>query len=175
MQIVDQRAQPAAATRLRVVHLVHDHKTWNIRLFGISPNSLRHRLHAVLGIHHHGDGLHRQQGRPRLVRKHVKSRRIYKIDLHALPLGKRNCILHRYAAGNFFIVVGSHRGAIGHSALRRSHLCGMQQRGNQRRFAALSMPHYSYVADLTSLVRFHRVSPWFCELGCSELVRIRRR
>jgi hypothetical protein len=33
----------------------------------------------------------------------------------------------------------------------------MQQGGNEGGFAALRMPHYSYVADLTSLVRFHEV------------------
>jgi hypothetical protein len=38
----------------------------------------------------------------------------------------------------------------------------MQQRGNQGGFAAVRMPHYSYVADLTSLVRFHRSSPVKC-------------
>jgi hypothetical protein len=31
----------------------------------------------------------------------------------------------------------------------------MQQRGNQSGLAAVRMPDYSYVADLTSLVRFH--------------------
>jgi hypothetical protein len=35
----------------------------------------------------------------------------------------------------------------------------MQQSGNQGGFAAVRMPHYSYVADLTSLVRFHDASP----------------
>jgi hypothetical protein len=33
----------------------------------------------------------------------------------------------------------------------------MQQSSNQGGFAAVRMPHYSYVADLTSLVRFHFV------------------
>jgi hypothetical protein len=33
----------------------------------------------------------------------------------------------------------------------------MQQSGNQGGLAAVRMPHYSYVADLTSLVRFHGV------------------
>jgi hypothetical protein len=31
----------------------------------------------------------------------------------------------------------------------------MQQSGNEGGFAAVSMPHYSDIADLTSLVRFH--------------------
>ena len=35
----------------------------------------------------------------------------------------------------------------------------MQQRGNQRRLATARMPHYSYVADLTSSIRFHEKSP----------------
>src|SRR5271165_4084757 len=34
----------------------------------------------------------------------------------------------------------------------------MQQSGDDGGFAAVRMPHYSYVADLTSLVRFHG---WF--------------
>ena len=38
---------------------------------------------------------------------------------------------------------------------RAEILRGMQQSGNQRRLAAMRMPHYSYVADLTSLIRFH--------------------
>jgi hypothetical protein len=31
----------------------------------------------------------------------------------------------------------------------------MQQSGNEGGFAAVSMPHYSDISDLTSLVRFH--------------------
>jgi hypothetical protein len=31
----------------------------------------------------------------------------------------------------------------------------MQQSGNEGGFAAVSMPHYSDIADLTSLIRFH--------------------
>jgi hypothetical protein len=38
----------------------------------------------------------------------------------------------------------------------------MQQSGDQRGFATVRMPHYSYVADLTSLVRFHGVLLEFC-------------
>jgi hypothetical protein len=35
----------------------------------------------------------------------------------------------------------------------------MQQSGDQGGFATVRMPHYSYVADLTSLIRFHFASP----------------
>jgi hypothetical protein len=38
----------------------------------------------------------------------------------------------------------------------------MQHGGDQGGFTAVRMPHYSYVADLTSLVRFHLVLlVWF--------------
>src|SRR5208283_3931705 len=47
--------------------------------------------------------------------------------------------------------------AVGDLALGGSHFGGMQQSGNKCGFAALRMPHYSDVADLTSLVRFHSV------------------
>ncbi len=80
---------------------------------------------------------------------------IYEIDFDALPLGKSDGILHGYAAGNFFVVIGGGGGAVGHAALGWGHLGGMQQRGNHGGFAAVRMPHYSYVADLTSLVGFH--------------------
>jgi hypothetical protein len=33
----------------------------------------------------------------------------------------------------------------------------MQQSGDQCRLSALRMPNYSYVTDLTSLIRFHDV------------------
>src|SRR5580704_15338653 len=89
------------------------------------------------------------------MRKHMKTGSVDKIDFHALPLGKSDGVLHRRAAGNFLFVVCGHSGAVGHAALRRSHLRGMQQGGNKRGLAAVRMPHYSYVADLTSLIRFH--------------------
>jgi hypothetical protein len=38
----------------------------------------------------------------------------------------------------------------------------MQQSGDQGGLATVRMPHYSYVADLTSLIRFHGVLLWFC-------------
>jgi hypothetical protein len=36
----------------------------------------------------------------------------------------------------------------------------MQQSGDQSGFAAVRMPDYSYVTDLTSLIRFHLFSPF---------------
>ena len=159
VQIVNQRAQAARAARLGVVHLVHDHEAGNISLLGKLPHPLGHGFHAVLGIHHHGRCLHRQQRSAGLVVEHVKSGRIDKIDLRALPLGIGNGILHGDSAGYFLFVVGSHRRAVFHTALGWSCFRGMQQSGNQGGLAAVRMPHYSYVADLTSLVRFHSLSP----------------
>jgi hypothetical protein len=80
-----------------------------------------------------------------------------KIDFDALPLSKGNGVLHGYAASYFFIVIGGGGGAVGHAALGWSHFGGMQQSGNHGGFAAVRMPHYSYVADLTSLIRFHGI------------------
>ena len=78
-----------------------------------------------------------------------------KLIFDALPLGKGDGVLHGYAAGDFFFVIGGDGRAIGDAALGWGHFGGMQQSGNQGGFAAVRMPHYSYVADLTSLVRFH--------------------
>ena len=38
----------------------------------------------------------------------------------------------------------------------------------------MRMPHYSYVADLTSLVSFHGVSPWYCRTFPSGAERTAR-
>ena len=78
-----------------------------------------------------------------------------KIDLDALPLGEGDGVLHGDAASDFFFVVGGGGGAVFNTALGGSHFGGMQQSGNEGGFAAVSMPHYSDIADLTSLVRFH--------------------
>ncbi len=75
----------------------------------------------------------------------------------ALPLGKGDGVLHGDAAGDFFFVVGGGGRAVFNAALGGSHFSGMQQSGNEGGFAAVRMPHYSYVADLTSLVRFHGI------------------
>ena len=64
---------------------------------------------------------------------------------------------------HFFFVIGGDGGAIIDAALGGGHFGGMQQSGDQSGLAAVRMPHYSYVADLTSLVRFHGVLlrlPW---------------
>ena len=159
MQIIDQRAQPATPASLGVIHLIDHYEPRNIGFLGVFPNPLRHRLNAVLRIHHHACGLDRQQRGPRFVREHMKSRGVDEVDLDALPFGERHGVGHGCPAGNFFFVIGGHRRAVIHATLGRSHLCGMQQRGNQRRLSAMCMPHYSYVADLTSLVRFHSNSP----------------
>src|ERR1700676_2779693 len=90
---------------------------------------------------------------------HMKAGSIDEIDLHALPLGKSDGVLHGGAACHFFFVVGCGGGSIVYAALRGSHFRGMQQSGNQGGLAAVRMPHYSYVADLTSLVHFHFSSP----------------
>ncbi len=140
-----------------MIHLVHHHNAGHIRFLSKPPHPFRHRFYAVLGVHKHHGTLNRQQCGARLVREHVKAGRVHQIDLDALPLGKRDRVLHRYPAGNFLFVIGGHSGPIGHAPLCRRHLRGMQQRGNQSRLAAVRMPHYSYVADLTSLVRFHGV------------------
>ena len=75
----------------------------------------------------------------------------------ALPLGKGDGVLHGDAAGDFFFVVGGGGRAVFNAALGGSHFGGMQQSGDKGGFAAVRMPHYSYVADLTSLVRFHEL------------------
>ena len=109
--------------------------------------------------------------------EHMKAGSIDKIDFHALPFGKGNGILHGYAAGNFFFVIGGDGAAIGHASLRRGHLRGMQQSGNQGGLATVRMPHYSYVADLTSLVRFHGFSLMLLAFMCggNSCAQVQRR
>ena len=91
--------------------------------------------------------------------EHVEAGRVDEVDLDALPLGEGDGVLHGGAAGDFFFVIGGDGRAVFDAALGGSHLGGMQQSGNQGGLAAVRMPHYSYVADLTSLVRFHGNSP----------------
>ena len=147
--------RPSATAGLGVVHLVDDDDAGNIRFFGVPPHALGHRLDAVLGVDDHRDGFNRQQRGARFVGEHVEAGGIDEVDLDALPLGKGDGVLHGGAAGDFFFVVNGDGRAVFDAALGGSHLGGMQQSGNQGGLAAVRMPHYSYVADLTSLVRFH--------------------
>jgi hypothetical protein len=91
--------------------------------------------------------------------EHMKTGSVDKIDFDALPLGKGDGVLHGGAARHFFFVICGGSGTVVNTALCGSHFRGMQQSSNQGGFAAVRMPHYSYVADLTSLVRFHFCSP----------------
>ena len=131
----------------------------NFGFVGIAPDALSDRLDAILGVHHDQGGFDRQQGRAGLVGEHVKAGSIDKIDLDALPLGKGDRVLHGCAAGYFLFVISGYGRAVFDAALGGGHLGGMQQSGDQGGFATVRMPHYSYVADLTSLVRFHGFSP----------------
>src|SRR4051794_37669990 len=92
--------------------------------------------------------------------EHVEAGGVDEVDFGVLPLGECDGVLHGGAAGDFFLVVNGDGGAIFNAALGGGHLGGMQQSGDQGGLAAVRMPDYSYVADLTSLVRFH-VSPCF--------------
>ena len=87
----------------------------------------------------------------------MKAGSIDKIDFDALPLGKGDRVLHGCAAGYFLFVISGYGRSVFHAALCGGHLGGMQQSGDQSGFATVRMPHYSHVADLTSLVRFHGV------------------
>src|SRR5271157_6358096 len=85
----------------------------------------------------------------------MKAGGVDEVDFDALPLGKGDGILDGCAAGYFFLVIGGYGRAVFHAALGGGHFRGMQQSGDQGGLATVRMPHYSYVADLTSLVRFH--------------------
>ena len=159
VHIVDQGAQSAAAAGLGVVHLVDEDDAGDVGLFGISPHALGDGLDAVLGIDQDDGGFDGQQGGAGFVGEHVKAGSVDEIDLDALPLGKGDGVLHGDAAGYFFFVIGGDGRAVFDAALGWGHFRGMQQSGDQGGLAAVRMPHYSYVADLTSLVRFHWVSP----------------
>src|SRR5579883_1123986 len=87
------------------------------------------------------------------MHKHMKTRSIYKVDLHATPLGKGHGIQHGGATGGFFFVISSY------GFRRGRHICGMQQSGDERGLSAVRMPHYSYVADLTSRIGLHKQTP----------------
>jgi hypothetical protein len=155
--VVDQGAQAAAAAGLGVVHLVDENDAGNAGFVGIAPDALGDRLDAVLRVDQDDGRFNGQQGRAGLVGEHVKAGGIDEIDFDALPLGKGDGVLHGCAAGYFFFVIGGYGRAVFHAALGGGHLGGMQQSGDQGGFATVRMPHYSYVADLTSLVRFHGV------------------
>ena len=155
VEVVDEGAQALAAAGLGVVHLVDDDDAGHIGFFGVAPHALGDGLDAGLGIDDDGGGFNRQQGGAGFVGEHVEAGGIDEIDLGALPLGEGDGVLHGGAASDFFFVVDGDGRAVFDAALGGSHLGGMQQRGNQGGLAAVRMPHYSYVADLTSLVRFH--------------------
>ncbi len=160
VQIVDEGAQAAAAAGLGVVHLVDDHDAGHIGFFGIAPDALGDGLDAVLGVDDDDGGFNGKQSGAGFVGEHVEAGGVDEVDFDALPLGKGDGVLHGGAAGDFFFVIGGDGRAIFDAALGGGHLRGMQQSGNQGGLAAVRMPHYSYVADLTSLVRFH-FSPCF--------------
>jgi hypothetical protein len=138
-----------------VVHLVDEDDAWHVGFFGISPHPLGNCFNTVLRIHEDNSGFNREQCGPGFVGEHVEAGGVDEIDLDALPLGKGDGVLHGYAAGYFFFVISGNSRAVVNAALGWGHLRGMQQSGNQSSFAAVRMPHYSYVTDLTSLVRFH--------------------
>ena len=157
LQIVDERAQAAFAAGLGVVHLIDEDDAGNAGLFGVAPHALGDGLDAALGVDDDDGGFDGEERGAGFVGEHVEAGRVDEIDLRALPLGKGDGVLHGDAAGYFFFVVGGHGRAVFHAALRGRHLGGMQQSGDEGGFAAVRMPHYSYVADLTSLVRFHGI------------------
>ena len=140
-----------------MVHLIDENDAGHVGFFSESPHALGNGLDAVLGIDHDDGGFDGKERGAGFVREHVEAGRVHEIDLDALPLGIGDGVLHGNAAGHFLFVVGGGGRAVFHAALGRSHLRGMQQSGNKSGFAAVCMPHYSYVADLTSLVRFHGV------------------
>ena len=115
-------------------------------------------FNAVLGVDQDHGGFNGKQGGAGFVTEHVEAGRVDEVDFDALPLGKGHGVLHGCAAGHLFFVIGGDGRAVVDAALGWGHLGGMQQSGDQGGFAAVRMPHYSYVADLTSLVRFHGFS-----------------
>ena len=167
VQIVDEGAEAAAAAGFGVVHLVDDHEAGNVGFFGEPPDALGDGLDAVLGVDHDGGRFDGKQGGAGFVGEHVEAGGVDEVDFGALPLGEGDGVVHGGAAGDFFFVVGGDGRAVFDAALGGGHFGGMQQSGNQGGLAAVRMPHYSYVADLTSLVRFH-VSPlfWIRAMGC---------
>jgi len=154
LDVVEQGAESAAAAGLGVVHLVDENDAGDGGFFGISPHPLGDGFNAVLRIDEDDCGFNGEQGGLGFVGEHVEAGGVDEIDLDALPLGKGDGVLHGYAAGYFFFVIGGDGRAIFDTALSWGHFGGMQQSGNQSGFAAVRMPHYSYVTDLTSLVRF---------------------
>ena len=138
-----------------MVHLVDQDDAGDVGLGSESPHPLGNGLNAILGVDQDQCGFNREQRGAGLVRKHMEAGGIDKIDLDALPLGKGYGVLHGNAAGYFFFVIGGSGRAVFDTALGWGHLGGMQHGGDQGGFAAVRMPHYSHVADLTSRVGFH--------------------
>ena len=96
------------------------------------------------------DGRHGAAG---FVDEHVEAGRVDEVDLDAVPFGEGQGVLHGGAAGDVFFVVGGDGRSIFDAAEGGGHFGGMQQSGDERGLTAVRMPHYSYVADLTSLDR----------------------
>ena len=161
VQIVEEGAQAASAAGLGIVHLIDENDARHVGFFSESPHALGDGLDAGLGVDDYDGGFDGKERGAGFVGEHVEAGRVDEVDFDALPLGKGDGVLHGDAAGHFLFVVGGGGRAVFHAALGGSHLRGMQQSGNKGGFAAVCMPHYSYVADLTSLVRFHGVL-----LGC---------
>ena len=155
LQIVNEGAQTAATAGLGVVHLIDENDAGNVGFFSESPDALGDRLDAGLGVDDDDGGFDGKERGAGFVGEHVEAGRVDEIDFDALPLGEGDGVLHGDAAGDFFFVVGGGGRAVFNTALGGSHFSGMQQSGNEGGFAAVRMPHYSDVADLTSLVRFH--------------------
>ena len=141
----------------RMIHLIQDNDTRQVELVSVLPDAVSHRLDATRGIQHHHRRFHRKHRRLGLMHEHVEARCIDQVHLDAIPFRESNRILHRRPARYFLFVIGRHRRAVFHTAKLRSHLCGMQQSGHQCCLPAVRMPHYSYVADLTSLIRLHKL------------------
>ena len=158
-KVVHEGAQSASATGFGVVHLVDEDDAGDVGLGRISPHPLSNGLNAILGVDQDDGGFNGEQCGAGFVGEHMEAGSVDKIDFYALPLGKGDGILHGNAACYFFFVIGGCGRAVFNTALSWSHLGGMQQGGDQGGLAAVRMPHYSHVADLTSLVCFQWVSP----------------
>ena len=142
-----------------MIQLIDHHHPGQVELLCALPHAIGDRFRPYRCIHNHQRGLNRQHRAFGFMREHVKARSVDEIHFNAVPFSEGDRGLHGGAARNFFFVVGGHSGAVFHPPKFVSHFGGMQQSGDERRLPTVRMPYYSYVADLTSQIRFHANVP----------------
>ena len=119
------------------------------------PDAVGGGFEAVLGVDDDEGGLDGEHGGAGFVEEHVEAGGVDEVDLDAVPLGEGDGVGHGGAAADLFFVVGGDGGAIFYTAARGGHFGGVEQDGDEGRFAAVGVAHDGDVANVLAQIGVH--------------------